>query len=161
MPESAEDKSKRIFIQHLDSYDWVCQVSIFYQSYSNSRDALEHGKQFRKWISRYHKHTILWRLGLKNTDSSYYWDAPINSKYIVMPYHTLFFTVKPNRQKLTEKFEDICRGEVKTKLRTLSQDKMISYKDSVSNQKPHNLKSVFFEKKINRFSIMNSKSSGA
>ena len=155
MSESSEDKSKRIFIEHLDSCNWQYQLSIFYQSYRSSRDAIEHSKEFRKWISRYHPHKILWRLALKNTESFFTPDAPKGKASVTMPYHTLFFTIKPDREKITEKFESICRSEVKTRIRKLTPEKIDSYKNSVSNQKPHNLNMIFFERKINRFSIMN------
>jgi hypothetical protein len=155
MPESSEDKSKRIFIEHLDSCNWQYQVSIFYQSYRSSRDAIEHSKEFRKWISRYHPHKTLWRLVLRNTESFYIPDAPIGKTTVTMPYHTLFFTVKPNIKKIAEKFESICRNEVNVKNQKVTPEKLNSYKNSVNNQKPHNLNMVFFERKINRFSILN------
>jgi len=156
MSESAEQRSKRKFIEHLDSYPWQFQVSIFYSTYQNSLFIEEHKKALNIWLRRWCKEPILLRLRTRNTKVCYLFDVPkTNQKTVPMPYIQLFFINEHQWADIERKLEKIAGENIHLKNRRLSPKKLCSYKRAVKKQKPNNLKKILGDKKINRFSLLN------
>lgn len=142
MSESADERSRRVFCNHLMNFKWVQQISFFY---TEEEDALNNvitdGKRLRKALARkYPECTFLWRLMLKFFDGAN------------RPYWTVYVTEKIDRKEINKFFES---GRVKARM--LSEEKIKSIRNAVMNQKPHDLKSVLGEEKINRFSLLNAR----
>jgi hypothetical protein len=176
MTESAEDKSKRKFIKHLNSTDWSKQFSIFYLDEQSSREhAIEDSRRLRKMLGKeYRQQPWLYRLCLlyrkfkvsdievfdldtgEITTSREYIDIE-DPQHIV--FHTLFTTSDFTRRKY-EEFQSLvkqcCNPLVNVRRQFRSADDLEIYQDSIKRQKPHNLKKYFGAgKKIHRFSLVN------
>src|SRR5690606_33648720 len=67
MTESAEERSKRRLVSYLQAYEWTHQISIFYLSLDESREAILDSQKIRKAIPRAWKdQAFLWVLRTKN-----------------------------------------------------------------------------------------------
>ena len=158
MTETVTEKTKRIFTTHLLSHEWSHQLSIFYTEYTGSLGAIEDSKIIRKaLVKNYPNQSFLWRLCLKRKLSNEILNAPVEYKYITMPYQMLF----TNHKLSTEEFSDLMEREIGSnelyiKKRKIARDKVERYARSVKKEAPHNLHKVFPEyQKINRFSFIN------
>ncbi|MCD8530193.1 MAG: hypothetical protein LRY66_02295 [Saccharospirillaceae bacterium] len=144
MTESAEDRSKRKFCEYLNSYQWVKQISIFYDETDVAiQNALDDGLRLRKALARAFPDSVfLWRLALKNLKGRG-----------VTPYWTAFTTGDFRTAGLSHYVSKFDGCSVK--VRRIGESKISSYTRSVLRENPHNLKAVFGDRKINRFSLQN------
>lgn len=163
MTESAEKRSKRVFLKHFNEYEWTCQLTLFYPDYLDSLNTFEHSKVLRKAIIRaFPEQAFLYRHCSRFYPVAQLTSPPVTEKkYVVMPYLT-FFT---NKKIMTEAFADFVKGmlgiPVHIKKRNLKDSKKASYSSTVKNQRPHNLHNLHkfpnAPSKINRFSFLNKK----
>ena len=160
MPESAEDRSKRVFVKYLNNSVWTSQISIFYGDYSDALDAIKHSQRIRKNISRaFPDAPFLYRLCMKNVSKEIAEMVGIPEKETRnMPYHMLLTTVDVDKGALSERVANWLDCEVSILKRAFSAQKLDSYKAAVINQKPHNLKKFFNTEKINRIALLNKES---
>jgi len=159
MTETSEKKTKRDFCRFLNEKEWVRQVSIFY----NSREYFDKGSFFKestairsKLARSYPSCSFLWRLALKykNSKDIKLWQDTKPYKG-AMPYWTVFIT--EDIPKL--RFEELVKlalsktqscDLVKVKYKSVTKDRLEGYVSAVKSQRPHNLKGVFGDMKINR-----------
>lgn len=161
MSESPVDRSKRRFLEHLDSHQWTYQVSMFLDYYGDREHSLDVFNSVRDRIARVYKgQPFLWRLAAKRgLPPSYFKDEEdIGLAKVTSPYLTLF-TDTPIPRKQIEHIIDKMPEELqlRVKVRTLSTVKLNRYEEAVKKQKPHNLKAIYGDRKINRFGLLNSK----
>lgn len=144
MTESAEDRSKRKFCEYLRSYPWVKQISIFYEDTDVAiEQALTDGPKLRKALARaFPESVFLWRLALKNLKGRG-----------VTPYWTAFATKDFRTADLSSIVDRVAGCSVK--VRRIQEGKLASYERAVLKQRPHDLKAIFGNKKINRISLVN------
>jgi hypothetical protein len=178
--ESAEDRSKRVFLKHLSSSSWSRQISIFYPDEQSSKQhAIEDSKRLRKMLCReYKQQPWLYRLCLNYRKTGVRWvwgesidedtgeieEISVKEYYEIedpqhIAYHSLFTTEDFTRVKF-EKFkalaEKSCDCSVSILRRSVSEDKLEKYGATVKRQKPHNFENYFGgDKKIHRFGLIN------
>lgn len=146
MTESAEDRSKRKFCDHLTSYEWTSQISAFYEDQDVAIESvIIEGAKLRKALARaFPESVFLWRLMIKHRSGQ----GPF-------PYWTAFTTESMNRKDLTRYFKKLgCNPSV----RKVTEEKVASFGRAVMTQRPHDLNRVLGDRKINRFSLVNGNS---
>lgn len=180
MSESAEQKTKRKFIEHLDSADWCYQYSAIYVEPADAKNfALEDGQRLRKRIARkFNRQPFLYRLCLLNRkyhiidvvenvdketgeildDYIVKGKELLETNYELTAFHTFFTTQKIVFKDLQVVVNACVDGRsVRLLNRRISAAKLESYQAKVRNQNPHNLKHFFGDKKINRIALCNKK----
>ncbi|MDB6081986.1 MAG: hypothetical protein JWO53_1258 [Chlamydiia bacterium] len=173
MSESPDERTKRVFIQHLDLADWSYQYSIFYYDKKDAQDfAIGDSQKLRKAIARkFNDRPFLYRLCLLYRKKRYESAETIDEKtgeaietteisetgYEETAYHMFFTTAKLSFKDLQLVVDKCCASQMIIRNRTRSEEQIVSYKSAVKNQRSHNLKNFFGNKKINRFSFLNAK----
>ncbi len=161
MSESPEDRSKRRFLEHLDSHQWTYQVSIFLNYYGDKEHSLDVFDSVRSRIARvYKEQPFLWRLAAKGgLPPSYFKDEEdIGLAKVTSPYLTLFTDTSIPKKEIKHIIDKMPGDfELRVKVTALSEDKINSYRRAVKKQKPHNLKAIYGDRKINRFGVLNGK----
>lgn len=164
MSESAEDKTKRRFVSYLDSKDWVRQTSFWFTSleYVKREEFFTHSHNLRESLAKsYPSCSFLWRLAAKRIDSAdiFTWqDQP----YIgPMPFWTVFQTEVLPFQKVEGKACKVFKLELNSdqmadpcvyaRTKKANPEMLSRYRSTILSQRPHNLKNIFGDKKINRF----------
>lgn len=117
-------------------------------------NAAEDGKALRKLLARNFEQPFLWRLCLDKLSKDYTTVGPRPPSVV---YHNFFTDRKLDRDKLKQK---VLGNNRMPALKVLSQqvtdDKISKYIQAVMKQRPHDLNKVLGNKKINRFSMLNS-----
>lgn len=170
MSESPEDKSKRLYCQYLSLADWRYQYSFFYDDQEIAKEyAIQEGATLRKALARAFKdQPFLYRLALTtygykaargevDEETGEIIQLP-KEKGVVVPFHMFLTTQELNREALGKLLKKQSLGGINTMLyRTRTDDHIRRYGTAVRNQKPHNLKRFFGDKKINRIALLNKK----
>jgi hypothetical protein len=145
LSETAEQRTKRRFIEYLDLTTWTHQYSFFYQCAEDARAcALSDTTKLKEKLRRtkaLKSQPFLYRLCL----------------YRANAFHTIF-TNEAIKVGLLESI--ICKtsgAELKVVGRELPEWKIERYRHAVSKKPPHNLKGFFGDKKINRIALLNVK----
>ena len=180
MTETAEDKSKRNFLNHFGKAQWATQISIFYlDEESSKKHALDDSKRLRKMLGRmFPEAPWLYRLcllfrksyGKDETVEDVDWNTgeiiqiSTEKRHEVddpehIAYHT-FFTTRAFTRREFEKFLALIRREcdstVNIRRRKVTEAKRIMYATAVQRQRAHDLKGYFEDnKKIHRYSLIN------
>lgn len=145
MTESAEQRTKRRFVEYLDLTEWKYQYSFFYQSASDARDcALGDATKLKEKLRRtkaLRLQPFLYRLCLYKSNA----------------FHTIFTTKKIDLSLLESLINKVSEAEVRVRGREVAYWKIDKYRDAVSRQRPHDLKGFFGDKKINRIALLNNK----
>ena len=161
MSETPKDHSKRKFLTHYDQHDWQYQITVFLRSPDDIENALELFTKARKHFARKNPdHPILWRIGVKGVrPHEVFRDYAGTAKRINMPYITLITTKEFNHTDAVKQFDRLgILDKLDVRQRQFTDSKPQTYRSAVKNQKPHDLKAVFGDKKINRFGILNAHS---
>jgi hypothetical protein len=159
MTESAEERSKRVFLRYLNDYVWTTQLSVFYRDYGESLDAIDHSAVVRKNLPRlFPRSPFLFRLCLNprvTLEEAEEYGIPDNEPN-TMPYMT-FFTegIEFNKNHLADKVSKWIDADVYIYRRPLSENRIEAYSRVVARDNPHNLNRFFEKDKINRFSRLN------
>ena len=144
MSETSEDRSRRTYCKHLDSYQWVKQISLFYDDEHVARElVIEEGVKLRRALSRAYPNSVfLWRLMIKNLSGTWF------------PYWTAFTT----GDFRTKDIDPYCKNLYGcVRVRRVREGKIQSFRNAVMNQRPHDLRALLPQEKINRFSLVNGK----
>lgn len=145
MTETAEERTKRVFIKHFDSVRWTYQYSFFYQSTQSSKEfALSDAPKLKEKLRRtvaLKDQPILYRLCLK----------------LKVAYHTIYTLTPIDIDLLNSIIDRVSEADIKVIGRRLSDWKIKSTRQSILNQQPHDLKGFFGDQKINRFGFLNKK----
>lgn len=159
MPETPEDRSKRVFLNHLDNSAWSYQISFFFNNYSDCKNALEHFQSIRSRLARsFKKNPFLWRLCLKKVNADLFEDLDGSTPRVTAPYMTLITDKKISVNEVEPALSAVLAElDLKILYRSFPKYKQESYRRAVSNQKPHKLNEFFNGKKVNRFGQLNIK----
>jgi hypothetical protein len=145
LTESAEQRTKRRFIEYMDLTTWTHQYSFFYQSPEDARacalsDATKLKEKLRK-TKALKSQPFLYRLCLRKANA----------------YHMVFTTKAVDLELLRSIALKTSEVEIRVLGKKLPDWKIESYKKRVSRQEPHNLVGFFGDKKINRIALLNVK----
>ena len=145
MTETAEQRTKRRFIEYLDMTEWEYQYSFFYQCAMDAREfALVDAAKLKEKLRRtrsLQSQPFLYRLCLYKSNA----------------FHTVFTTKKVDQILLKSLVEKVAKVEIRIMGREITSWKIEKYKRAVSKQRPHDLKGFFGDKKINRIALLNIK----
>lgn len=158
MSESPEQKSKRKFVEYFVEGSWNYQTTLFLDSVADVENALELFAEARKKINRKIKGPVLWRIGVKNRQQKLFndWDGKASGN-ISAPYLTFFTEEELGEDVLFNLLgKNFPSGSTRLKSRTLNEEKLQSVRSAISNQRPHNLESVFKKKGVQRYGLLNS-----
>lgn len=142
MSESSDERSKRIFVTHLLAYPFKRQLSFFYQDLGVAQgELLEDGKVLRRRLARsFPSDVFLWRLVVRRIEGEN------------RPFWTAYTTGEISREDLNRAVRGLgCFP----KDRRISEEKLNSTARAIRVQRPHDLKAIFGDRKINRFHLMN------
>ena len=168
MTESAEERTKRRYINNLKSYEWSYQLSVFYVNYESSFNIVSDGAELKQRLGKAFKQPFLHRLCLKtikkrdidvlSIDYDRYPEL-VEATRLIVPYHTFFTDGKIPRKEF-HYFLDKWFGNNKiySKGRQVSRWQIERYANAVNFRKPFELhKHLNYEGKINRFAFINKK----
>lgn len=168
MTESAEERTKRRYINNLKSYEWNYQISVFYINYDSSFNVVNDGAELKQRLGKGFKQPFLHRLclkTLKEREIDILWidydryPELLGATKLIVPYHT-FFTDGEIPRKNFRYFLDKWFGneEFYSKERRVSRWHIEKYANAVNFRKPFELhKHLKYEGKINRFAFINKK----
>lgn len=164
MSESAEEKTKRRFVECANLGIWNYQYSFFHNNPDTAKDFAERDKQgLKRILSRKFKQPFLYRLCLSKRGRTVVEHADedtgeiishIRSNGELVPYH-MFLTTKKLPTGFWDDIKDRFDVDLDMAYRTKSSDQVEKYAQAVLKQKPHNLKRFFGDKKINRIALLN------
>lgn len=145
MTETAAERTKRQFNQYIDLGIWTHQYSFFYQSAEDARmHALNDASKLKEKLRRataLKDQPFLYRLCLYRENA----------------YHTIFTNKPVDEQLLYSIFFKVSAVDFKVAGREVADWKIEKYRRAVTEQRPHNLKRFFGDKKINRIALLNKK----
>jgi hypothetical protein len=143
LSETAEQRTKRRFIEYLGLTRWTYQYSFFYQNSKEARaSALDDATKLKEKLRRttaLKAQPFLYRLCL----------------YRANAFHTIFTTKAIDLELLESIMLKVNTFEVRVIGRTLREEKIENYKRAIKNQRPHNLIDFFGDTKINRIALLN------
>lgn len=146
MSETSEDKTKRNYIALLTKNQWCHQHTLFYVYPEESVNLLTDKVAFQQVLRKqYPDQPFLIRIQTKVGDS--------DGENVLQAYLTILTTVRASG--LTQVVDQSFRSEMRVRSRTLSDAKVQSMAGSIDKQKPHNLKKVFGDVRIRRWTLLN------
>jgi hypothetical protein len=140
MSETSSDKTKRMQVELLQSYQWVTQISYFYPDYEDSRDILEDGKKIRKRIGRLNPDVVfLCKLRFRLMSTDLIDSSPSDKQYVTMPYWTIYSSKSFNAREadhfLPKGFSDV----ILTKIRAVVYNHIYNAVRAIKGQKLYNV----------------------
>jgi hypothetical protein len=163
MTETAEDRSKRRFCQHLDDDIWRYQVTIFLTQYSDRYVSPEIFQTVRKRIARcYREQPFLWRIGIKaKAKARYFDDLDPADTAVTVPYMTLYTDRHTERKGLMSCLSKMkLPPDVSVWTQYTNKARRDGYIRKVKLDDPHDLKAYFDKQKVNRFGLLNIRRTG-
>jgi len=167
MSESAEDRTKRRFLNLFNLTGWGVQISIFYPNKEESQlHAIKDSKNLRKMLGKAYKdQPWLYRLCLlyRKTKTETRWEDEVDEETgeitevevkvqieIDEPNHIAYHTFFTTENFSIRKFETLkgllkaqCGCDVTIRRRTLYEAKLDSYARAVKKGRAHNFKKYF------------------
>lgn len=155
MSESAEDRSKRKFNSRLLSHKWAFKYSIFYNSYDVAKEAVDHAPKIRIALRKELPTTaFVWRLILSMPSAGQIKDINFSESSGYMPIHTFFMSEKIDIKILKRVAASVVSEEMTYCVaKSVSRFELERYATAIKNQRPHDLKSIFGDRKLNRVSF--------
>ena len=160
MPESPEQKNKRQFLERLNSYVWDRQISIFFDDYEDTLDAIEHSAKIRENLPRaFPDSPFLYRLCKTRPKPQLIEAIGIpESEPKAVPFLVFFTTnFECETSELNTRVSKWIGASVNVMQQKFSDTRKTKYASSVSNQRPHDLKAFFGDRKITRSTLLNKK----
>jgi hypothetical protein len=136
MSETSSDKTKRMQVELLQSYQWVTQISYFYPDYEDSRDILEDGKKIRKRIGRLNSDVVfLCKLRFKLMSTDLIDSSPSDKQYVTMPYWTIYSSKPFNAREANHFLPKGISDVILTKIRTVAYNHIYNAVRAIKGQK--------------------------
>ncbi|WP_221799151.1 hypothetical protein [Oceanobacter mangrovi] len=163
MSETAEERSKRVFLGHLLNHEWTHQITVFYNPEVllcdlevDEDEFFNTGKRIRERCRRkFPGVPSLWRIQAYH----YHWFA--EGIKVTMPYWTAYVCGdKAEVRAMVSLLKKEALESVQSiKSTTIDRTKVQSAANAIKRQKSHDFKTLFpITGKINRFHLINEKS---
>ena len=148
MSETSEAKSTRLFIKQLSNPIWSYQISVFYEKYTDSLEAVNDKSIITDLLPRmFPDQPFLYRLCLnESASSSLFTDTREDASFediVVAPYHTIFTNQVTDIKKYQERLSSRLNRQIWLKRRLFSPLAKHRYISSLKRGSPHDLNSFF------------------
>ncbi len=144
MSEASENKTKRKFIDLLQSYPWECKVNLYFRSYEFGKDVYKYLRRINSSLSTKNSDIgIVYRVCLNNARKAGFTEYQDNEyedriKWTTAPMVTYFCQKDPELPVLT-RIRSFDIGDYKYTKYPQNEETMTKYINTVKQQKPHNL----------------------
>lgn len=146
MSEASPDKTKRRYIKLLTDYQWNYRYSVFYDDLTLSSQLITDKEEFQQRLRKeFPEQPFLIRVQTKV--------GGLDDSKTLQAYLTILTTAKS--EGLKQVVHDSFPAHMNVMSEPLSAGKLKSITSAIENQRPHNLKKVFGDIRIKRYSVLN------